>query len=198
MGRGALHLRLRRSLVEEENAHRGPDHRFMTSPIDGHAIILFRLLPDGFRSADLRQHLASLTGRLPDDISQGAITYQLRRLRLHGIIERLPHSFCYRVTQFGFRAALFFTRLYSRLLRPGLAAILPGPPTTASSGPTCRVPGRTLPRRGSGPRVGSWRHGSPPPALRASRCRASRPAPQRSTRTPCSGVGPTFLLTWSA
>jgi len=87
-----------------------------------HAIMLFRLLPDGFRSADLRKHLASLTGRLPEDISQGAITYQLRRLRLHGIIERLPHSFCYRVTQFGFRAALFFTRLYNRLLRPGLAA----------------------------------------------------------------------------
>jgi DNA-binding HxlR family transcriptional regulator len=89
-----------------------------------HAIMLFRLLPDGFRSADLRKHLASLTGRVPEDISQGAITYQLRRLRLHGIIERLPHSFCYRVTQFGFRAALFFTRLYNRLLRPGLAATL--------------------------------------------------------------------------
>src|SRR6266700_2751925 len=91
-----------------------------------HAIMLFRLLPDGFRSADLRKHLAPLTGRLPENISQGAITYQLRRLRLHGIIERLPHSFRYRVTQFGFRAALFFTRLYNRLLRPTLVAILPG------------------------------------------------------------------------
>src|SRR6202011_241666 len=61
----------------------------------------------------------------PDAISQGAITYQLRRLRLHGLIERLPNSFRYRVTDFGFRAALFFTRLYNRLLRPGLAAALP-------------------------------------------------------------------------
>src|SRR5580693_6950069 len=43
-----------------------------------HAIILFRILPDGFRSADLRQHLAALSGRDPDAISQGAITYQLR------------------------------------------------------------------------------------------------------------------------
>src|SRR6266481_3743722 len=60
-----------------------------------------------------------------DAISQGAITYQLRRLRLHGLIERLPNSFRYRVTEFGFRAALFFTRLYNRLLRPGLAAALP-------------------------------------------------------------------------
>ena len=41
------------------------------------------------------------------------------------MIERLPHSFRYRVTTFGFRAALFFTRLYNRLLRPGLAAAIP-------------------------------------------------------------------------
>src|SRR5437660_12229179 len=35
-------------------------------------------------------------------------------------------SFRYRVTEQGLRAALFFTRLYNRLLRPGLAAVLPG------------------------------------------------------------------------
>jgi DNA-binding HxlR family transcriptional regulator len=90
-----------------------------------HAIILFRQLAEGFRSGDLRHHLAALSGRDPEAISQGAITYQLRRLRLHGLIERLPNSFRYRVTEFGFRAALFFTRLYNRLLRPGLAAALP-------------------------------------------------------------------------
>ena len=81
-----------------------------------HAIILFRQLAEGFRSGDLRKHLAALSGRDPAAISQGAVTYQLRRLRLHGLIERLPNSFRYRVTQFGFRAALFFTRLYNRLL----------------------------------------------------------------------------------
>ena len=90
-----------------------------------HAIILFRQLAEGFRSADLRRHVAALSGRDPDAVSQGAATYQLRRLRLHGLIERLPNSFRYRVTEFGFRAALFFTRLYNRLLRPGLAAVLP-------------------------------------------------------------------------
>ena len=88
-------------------------------------MILFRQLPEGFRAADLRRHLAALSARDPEAISQGAITYQLRRLRLHGLIERLPHSFRYRVTAFGFRAALFFTRLYNRLLRPGLAAAIP-------------------------------------------------------------------------
>jgi DNA-binding transcriptional ArsR family regulator len=89
------------------------------------ALILFRQIAQGFRSADLRHHLAALSGRDPESLSQGAITYQLRRLRLHGLIERLPKSFRYRVTEFGFRAALFFTRVYNRILRPGLAAALP-------------------------------------------------------------------------
>jgi hypothetical protein len=91
-----------------------------------HIIILFRLLPDGFRSVDLRKYLAALSGRLPETIGQNALTYQLRRLRLHGMIERVPGSFRYRVTDRGFRAALFFSRLYNRLLRPGIAAVLPG------------------------------------------------------------------------
>ena len=90
-----------------------------------HAIILFRQLAQGFRAADLRQHLAALSGYDKAPISQGAITYQLRRLRLHGLIERIPNSFRYRVTDFGFRLALFFTRTYNRLLRPGLAEALP-------------------------------------------------------------------------
>jgi hypothetical protein len=89
-----------------------------------HAIITFRQLPDGFRAAGLRQHLAALNGRDPASISQGAVTYQLRRLRLHGLIERVSASFRYRVTDRGFRVALFFTRLYNRILRPGSADLL--------------------------------------------------------------------------
>ena len=50
----------------------------------------------------------------PDD-------YQLRRLRLHDMIERIPGTHRYRVTEYGLRAALFFTRTYNRILRPGLA-----------------------------------------------------------------------------
>ena len=53
------------------------------------------------------------------------MTYQLHRPRLHGMIERIPHSHRYRVTDAGFRAALFFTRTYNRLLRPALAAVIP-------------------------------------------------------------------------
>ena len=90
-----------------------------------HALILFRQVAQGLRAADLRRHLAALSGDDPASISQGVITYQLRRLRLHGLIERVPNSFRYRVTDFGFRVALFFTRTYNSLLRPTLAAALP-------------------------------------------------------------------------
>ena len=100
------------------------------------ALILFRQVAEGFRCADLRQHLAALCGRDPQSISQGALTYQLRRLRLHGLIERLPKSFRYRVTATGLRAAMFFTRAYNRILRPGLAEIMPDP---ASAGTTLRT-----------------------------------------------------------
>jgi hypothetical protein len=88
-------------------------------------LILFRLLPKGFRRADLRNHLAELCDRNPETLGQGAMTYQLRRLRLHGMIERQPNTHCYHVIVAGFRTALFFTRTYNRLLRPGLAAALP-------------------------------------------------------------------------
>ncbi len=53
------------------------------------------------------------------------MTYDLRRLRLHGLIERIPHTQRYRVTREGLRTALFFTRVYGRILRPGLARIIP-------------------------------------------------------------------------
>src|SRR6267378_1448865 len=97
-----------------------------------HALILFRQLAQGFRAADLRRHLAALSGNDPAAISQGAITYQLRRLRLHGLIERVPESFRYCVTDFGLRIALFFTRTYNRLLRPALVAALPTLGTVAT------------------------------------------------------------------
>jgi len=56
------------------------------------------------------------------------MTYDLRRLRLHGLIERLPHSHRYRVTDLGQRIALFFTKVHSRILRPGLSQLFDGCP----------------------------------------------------------------------
>jgi len=85
-------------------------------------IVSFRLLPNGFANRDLRKHLEAMLGR---DFNPGQMTYDLRRLRLHGFIERIPKTHRYKVSQKGARAALFLTRVHARLLRPGLASIQP-------------------------------------------------------------------------
>ncbi len=92
------------------------------------ALVAFRLLPQGFANHELRALLAPLLGFAPDQLSQGQMTYHLRRLRLHGLIERIPDTHRYQVTDFGWRVAFFFTRLYARVLRPGLAQIVPQTP----------------------------------------------------------------------
>jgi hypothetical protein len=96
-------------------------------------LVVFRLLPRGFTNADLRRHLTGLLGLLPDGISPGRMTYDLRRLRLHQLIERIPGSHRYQVTDLGWRTALLLTRTYTRLLRPGLAH-LTAPPEPAGPG----------------------------------------------------------------
>lgn len=89
------------------------------------ALLLFRLMPRGFSNRELREQLAPLQGVPVDSFTQGRMTYDLRRLRLHGFIERIPKSHRYRVTTFGLRSALFFTRTYARIIRPGLALVTP-------------------------------------------------------------------------
>src|SRR6202043_2693163 len=65
------------------------------------ALVLFRLLPRGFAQRDLREHLAALTGQPPASLTGGRMTYDLRRLRLHGFIQRVPRTHRYQVTEFG-------------------------------------------------------------------------------------------------
>jgi hypothetical protein len=89
------------------------------------SLLVFRLLPRGFSNRDLRDHWAPLMEKSPDDMTPGQMTYHLRRLRLHGLIKRITGTHRYQVTRQGWRAALFLTRTYNRVLRPGLAQIVP-------------------------------------------------------------------------
>ena len=61
--------------------------------------------------------------------SSAQATYDLRRLRLKGFIERVPGTNTYRVTSHGLRIATFFTRLATRVVVPALTdlAELPVP-----------------------------------------------------------------------
>jgi hypothetical protein len=109
--------------------------RFSDSRVQAlmHTLLLFLLLPRGFSNGDLREYLAPMLGIAPSLMTQGRMSYDLRRLRLHGLVERIPKSHRYRLTTFGLRTAYFFTRTYAHALRPGLAKITPVAPAANSA-----------------------------------------------------------------
>ena len=92
------------------------------------ALIVFRLLPNGFANRDLRAYVAPLLGRRAESLTAGQMTYDLRRLRLHGLIERIPGTHRYQATDFGLATAVFFHHA-SRFLRHGMAALADPLPT---------------------------------------------------------------------
>ena len=98
------------------------------------ALVALRIFPPyGFSNKDLRELLAPLLGLPPSAMTQGKMSYHLRRLRLHGLIERIPGTHRYLVTDLGLRASLFLTRAHRRLLVGGMAEV---------AGPDLHVPSK--------------------------------------------------------
>lgn len=85
-------------------------------------LLTFRLVVEGFTNADLRGLVAQMLGLV--SLSAGQMTYDLRRLRLHGIIERIPRSFRYRLTSYGLEVATAYTLAHDRVLRPGTSQLV--------------------------------------------------------------------------
>jgi hypothetical protein len=71
----------------------------------------------GLTNKALRSHMAALWHPA---YSSAQATYDLRRLRLKGFIERVPGTNTYRVTSHGVRIATFFTHLAARVVVPAL------------------------------------------------------------------------------
>jgi hypothetical protein len=53
------------------------------------------------------------------------MAYDLRRLRLKGLIHRIPNTHRYTATTYGLKVAFFYCKLYLRILRPQWNALLP-------------------------------------------------------------------------
>jgi hypothetical protein len=92
-------------------------------------LVVFCLQPEGFRNKQLRPLLAQCLGWKEDQITPGRMSYDLRRLRLHGLIERIPGSQRYRLTSQGLKTALFYSRTYTRIIRPGISLLQAKKPT---------------------------------------------------------------------
>ena len=111
------------------DSHRAAALRFADPRVQAllQVLLLFVLVQGTFAHKHVREHLAPLLGYKPSQYSAGRVTYDLRRLRIHGLIERIPKTHRYRITPLGLRTALFCTRLYNRALRQGFAIIAPNP-----------------------------------------------------------------------
>lgn len=92
------------------------------------ALTSFAHIPHGFTNQSLRQQVADLLD--PDQAAYGAaqMSYDLRRLRLKGLIWRVPNSYRYQLTTYGRKVALLFSKLDARIFRPALAALDPSLP----------------------------------------------------------------------
>jgi hypothetical protein len=83
------------------------------------ALAVFIHTVAGFTNKSLRGLVAGLLGR---DYTTSQMTYDLRRLRVHGLIERIPRTNTYVLTPDGVRVAVFYTKVHHRILRPLIAA----------------------------------------------------------------------------
>jgi hypothetical protein len=97
------------------------------------ALTLFQHLIDGFHNRDLRAQVANLLGVTISQYTTSQMSYDLRRLRLKGLIFRPPRTNRYFVTPYGWKVARLFSRLEARVFRPAVAmftgndAVLPFP-----------------------------------------------------------------------
>jgi hypothetical protein len=94
------------------------------------------LAATGFTNTSLRAVIAGLLG---SDYHSGQMTYDLRRLRLAGLIRRLPRSNRYTLAADGIRIAVFYTSsttgCWSRSPPPTCAPRWPPSPATSTTTP---------------------------------------------------------------
>ena len=86
------------------------------------ALSSFQHIPRGLSNQSLRTHVADLLGLDPAHYTSAQMSYDLRRLRLKGIIWRIPNSYRYQLTTYGRRVALCLSKIDARIFRTVFAA----------------------------------------------------------------------------
>ena len=100
-----------------EMGQRAPGLRFGQPRVMALFAGLSRFLPalNGFDHADLRDTMQTLLQVTPDQYTASQMSYDLRRLRLKGLIVRMEGSHRYVLTTYGRRVAYFMTKLQQRI-----------------------------------------------------------------------------------
>ena len=111
-----------------EDGRRAPALRFGDPRVQALAGALCTsvLAVTGITNKSLRALMTGLLGGI--DYTMNRASYDLARLRVNGLITRVPGKNRYRLTRDVLRFAIFYTKIRDRLLRPLLAADQPPAP----------------------------------------------------------------------
>ena len=73
---------------------------------------------NGWRSADIQQAILGTFGRSSTTYTLTQLRYALRKMKAHGLLERLGRTYCYRLADEGTKAALMFILFHKRVCGP--------------------------------------------------------------------------------
>ncbi len=93
------------------------------------SMVGFCHLVAGFTNKQLTERVAALMG---EPYTSRQATYDLRRLKRKRLIDKIPRSHRYQLTDLGRRISVLFTKTYGRMLAPGLTALDPRVPEAIS------------------------------------------------------------------
>lgn len=71
-----------------------------------------------WKSMELRSRVTTEYELYENSYSRNQVIYDLRKLRAHGIVEKIKHRNCYRLTSYGVKVALSFTLMRKRIYGP--------------------------------------------------------------------------------
>jgi hypothetical protein len=73
---------------------------------------------DGWRSADIHQAILNTFGLSAASYTLTQLRYDLRKMKAHGLLERIGRGYLYRLTDKGIKAALMFILFHKRVCGP--------------------------------------------------------------------------------
>jgi hypothetical protein len=91
-----------------------------------HAVVRFAHLAAGttFTTGQLHREALAALGTSPDAYPLGSLRYDLSKLRVKGLVEKMPHSRRYRLLPHGYAICLVFLKLFERIYAPLTAGLL--------------------------------------------------------------------------
>jgi hypothetical protein len=107
-----------------------------------HALVRFAQIPAAgtFSTAEIYPYTVAALGSTPQRYSLASLRYDLSKLRVKGLVERLPRSRRYYLRAEGYSVCLIFLKLFERVYAPLSAARLDPVPGDANLPPRKQTP----------------------------------------------------------